>query len=370
MKLVHIISSLEMGGAQAVLYDLVTHLKKRGYEQTILYMHDGPYRERFQRAGIALKQVRGIVSVFDPVCFVRLILWMRDMRPDCVHTVLWAANWLGRFAARLLAIPCIASLHNNYDQNGMVRILLDKIMPYRNGVIIAVSDEVKRSFNRTHPTASNIAVIPNGIDVTAVHDRARAEQITREQLGLSQEHFVIGSVGRFHPIKRYSLLLDTFALVHAQYPHARLVLIGEGEQEQYLREYAKKLGIAPFVKWVVGQQAYGYYQLFDCFVLASEKEGISIALLEAMSLGILPLITYHVAQHPVIEHGQNGYVAKGDNATSFALKIGSCLTNGEDSRKMARNAQQTVREHFAVTSMIAAYNRVFHAHTYRKIDAM
>ncbi len=365
MKLLHIISSLEMGGAQAVLYDLVTHLQKKEYDQTILYMHDGPYRERFQSAGIAIKQVRGVVSVFDPVCFVRLILLMREMRPDCVHTVLWAANWLGRLAARLLAIPCIASLHNNYDQNGMVRMLLDKMIPYRNRAIIAVSDEVKRSFCHVYPRA-HLAVIPNGIDVTAVHDRARAQQITREQLGLSQEDFVMGTVGRFHPIKRYPLLLDTFALVHAQYPHARLILIGEGEQEQYLRAYAKKLGIAPFVKWVVGQQAYGYYRLFNCFVLASEKEGISIALLEAMSLGIVPMVTYHVAQHPVIENGRNGHVAKGVNATRFALRIGSCLMNGEHSRKMALHAQQTVRERFAITSMIAAYNRAFHTHTYMK----
>ncbi len=366
MRLLHIISSLEMGGAQAVLYDIVIHLKKMGYEQTIIYMHDGPYRERFQSASISIKQVRGIVSVFDPVCFVRLVILMRYLRPDCVHTVLWAANWLGRFTARLLAIPCIVSLHNNYDQNGMVRMMLDQMMPYRNRTIIAVSDEVKRSFNRTYPTVSNIAVIPNGIDVTVVHDRARAEQKTREQLGLSQDHFVIGSVGRFHPIKRYPFLLDAFALVHEICPHARLILIGEGEQEHYLREYAKKCGIDRFVHWVIGKQAYGYYRLFDCFVLASEKEGISIALLEAMSLGIVPIVTYHVTQHPVIKHGRNGYVARGDNATSFALKIGSCLTNVEHSRKMPRNAQQTVRERFDVTSMIAAYNRVFHAHTYIK----
>ncbi len=365
MKLVHVISSLEMGGAQAVLYDLVTHLQKKGYEQTILYMHDGPYRQRFQNAGISIKRVRGIVSVFDPICFVRLVILMRRLRPDCVHTVLWAANWFGRFAARLLGIPCIASLHNNYDQNGMIRMMLDKIMPYHNRTIIAVSDEVKRSFCHVYPRA-DLAIIPNGIDVVAVHDRAREEQIAREQLGLSQEHFVIGTVGRFHPIKRYPFLLDTFALVHQRHPHARLVLIGEGEQEQYLRAYAQKREVAPFVRWVIGQQAYGYYRLFDCFVLASEKEGISIALLEAMSLGILPVITYHVAQHPVIEDGRNGYVAKGDNATSFALKIGSCLTNGERSRKVTIHAQQTVRERFDVTSMIAAYNRVFHAHTYVK----
>ncbi len=363
MKLVHIISSLEVGGAQAVLYDLVVHLKKRGHEQTIIYMHDGPYRERFQTIAIPLKQVTGIISVFDPICLLRLIILLRQLRPACVHTVLWAANWFCRLAARLLSISCVTSLHNNYDQNGTMRILLDQVMPYRSCALVAVSDEVKRSFNNAHATISNITVIPNGIDVIAISDRAHAQQKIREQLNLSPDDFVIGTVGRFHPVKRYPLLFDAFSLVHTQYPQTRLVVIGEGVQEQFLRVYAKSCNIDPFVRWVVGQPAYGYYRLFDCFVLASEKEGISIALLEAMSLGILPIVTYHNTQHPVITHGHNGYVAKSANATQFALSIGACITNNQYSTKMRQYAQQTVRERFAVRAMIAAYNRLFHVHT-------
>lgn len=359
MKLMHIISSLEMGGAQAVLYDLVVQFQKMGYEQTIIYMHDGPYRQRFEKRGVSVQKVNGVIAPFDPVCLYHLIREMRKTRPDCVHTVLWAANWLGRLAARLLAIPCVASLHNNYDQNGTVRALLDRIVPYHNRAIVAVSEEVAQSFAHVYPAVSPVTVIPNGIDMQAVRKRAVAQHKTRAQLGLSNEHFVIGSVGRFHPIKRYPFLLDVFAHIHKTYPHARLLLVGGGPQEQQLREYAEKLKIGPFVRWVVGQQAYGYYRLFDCFVLSSEKEGISIALLEAMSLGIPPVVTYHTGQHPVITDGVTGHVAKSNNATDCAGKIGLYITNKMDAQSVGKSAQQVVRDCFAIDSMIAAYNRVF-----------
>ncbi len=359
----HIISSLERGGAQAVLYDLVTHLKKRGYEQTVIYMHDGPYHARFAALGIAMHKIGGLFTTFDPICFARLVTLMRAEKPDCVHTVLWAANWLGRAAARLLSIPYVASLHNNYDQNGAVRVLLDQLVSYKSGALIAVSQEVKQSFVRAHETTCPVSVIPNGIDIHAVQAEVLSQKKTRAQLELAPDDFVIGSVGRFHSIKRYDFLLTAFAKVHTKHPQARLLLIGSGEQEAFLRAYADQLQIAPYVRWVSGQSAHGYYSFFDCFVLSSKKEGISIALLEAMSMGIVPIVTYHIAQHPVIENKCNGYVANAYKTTDLARKIVYCLTGQKSRLLMGKNAQRTVRDHFAVTAMIAAYDRMFRIHT-------
>lgn len=358
MRIMHVITSLERGGAQAVLYDLVVQFQKQGCEQTIVYMHDGPYRERFEAVGIQTHQLTGIISLFDPIALYRLMALIKKVRPDYLHTLLWAANWLGRCAARLLRIPCVVSLHNNYDQNGAVRRVLDRFMPYRVHAIIAVSHEVKQSFCAAYSNA-NVVVIPNGIDVDAVFAAAKIQRKSRAQLDLMDTDFVIGSVGRFHPIKQYPLLLETFALLRENYPQARLVLVGQGEQERQLRDYAKSLGIDPYIRWVIGEQAYGYYNLFDCFVLASSKEGISIALLEAMSLGVVPVTFYHTAQHPVIRDGHNGYVAKACNATDFAVKIGSCCVSDQHRKSMVLAAQQAVCNCFAIKGMIAAYNRIF-----------
>ena len=358
MNIMHVITSLERGGAQAVVYDLVVQFQKQGYTQSIVYMHDGPYRERFEILHIPMHSITGIISPFDPIALYQLTQLMRMQRPDYVHTILWAANWLGRCAARILGISCVVSLHNNYDQNGAVRRMLDRLMPYHAHAIIAVSDEVKQSFNSVYPNIP-VVVIPNGIDVQSVQQSARQQKKTRAQLALADTDFVIGSVGRFHLIKQYPLLLEAFARVHTQYPHARLVLIGQGDQEQQLRSYAQQLGIAESVRWIIGQQAYGYYNLFDCFVLTSWKEGISIALLEAMSLGVVPVTTYHSVQHPVIKSGVNGCVANTDKATVFAAKIADCIASRELCKRMASSAQHTVQNSFAVQHMIAAYNRIF-----------
>ena len=358
MRIVHFITSLEQGGAQAVLFDVVMQFKKRSYKQAIVYVHDGPFAARFKDADIDVYQLRGSVFSFDPIALYRLIRILKKIKPYYLHTVLWAANWMGRIAARLLSIRCAVSLHNNYDQNGCMRRLLDRCVPYKVYAIIAVSDEVKKSFMHSYPHA-NVTVIQNGIDIAAIKAAAYAQQKTRAQLGLKESDFVIGTVGRLTPIKEYPLLLEAFAQIHASNSQARLVIIGHGEQEKELREYAKTLKIAPYIRWIVGKQAYGYYNLFDCFVLASQKEGISIALLEAMSLGVVPINSYHSAQHPVIIEGQNGRVAKAGKATDFAAKIEECRTSNELSITLAKNAQHDVQNRFAIKSMIAAYSRIF-----------
>ena len=361
MKLVHIITSLEIGGAQAVLYDLITQLKKKGYQQTLIYLHDGPYHQRFTSEGIPLIQLRGIVTPFDPTAWYRLVAIMRRLKPDCIHTILWGANWLGRLAARLLGIYCVVSLHNNYDQNGTIRIFLDRLLSYKTAQIIAVSHEVKESFQRYCP-AAELTVILNGIDVEKLEWKADHEEIKRSVLNLLPEHFVIGSVGRFHAVKRYPLLLQAFAQFKQNAPNARLLLVGAGQEEMKLRALAEQLKISQEVRWAIGEPAYRYYRLFDMFVLTSKKEGVSIALLEAMALGRCCVVTYHVADHPVLKNNHNGGVAQVQKATDLSAFLYDQYHNKKLRGAMGKAAQRKVQEHFSINRMIAAYEGVFKSH--------
>lgn len=355
MRLVHIISSLEQGGAQAVLYDLVWELQKKGYEQSVIYFHDGPYAKRFIDSDIPIYQIRGLLSPFDPVALYRLYAWIKYLRPDRIHTLLWAANWMGRIIAKRCAIPCIAALHNNYDQNGWLRILLDRWVSFSNQVIIAVSQEVKNSLLQHQQIACPVVVITNGIRLKYTNE----QKISRASMGFARNHFVIGSVGRFHPIKRHPLLLDTFALLYARYSHVRLLLVGTGPEEKNLREYAKSLQIDTAVTWIINMPARHYYPIMNCFVLSSPKEGISIALLEAMSCAKIPLVTYYTRQHPVIEHMHNGIVVQTQNATTLSKEIAKLVQDQGLCTRLGNCARDTVRDMFALDTMIASYSQVF-----------
>jgi len=330
MKLIHFITSLEMGGAQAVLYDLVTHLDAQQFEHHIIFIHDGPYRKTLAQAHIPTHQLIGFISPYNALALYRLIKLIKQINPDCLHTVLWSANWLGRIAAWWLGIRCINSLHNNVDQNGTVRTMLDKLAPAPKQ-LIAVSQEVKESYTQFHPTACPITVIPNGVDFEGIRQFARKNMLNRADLGYTKQNIIIGSVGRFQPVKRYELLLETFKLLHTE---------NSG---------------------VPNQRAYPYYPLMDLFVLSSQKEGISIALLEAMSYGVPPVITYHSSTHPVVIHKQNGYVAKTSKATSFAYTLRPLIADTSLRKQIGSAAQTTIKTRFNIPAMVAAYEKIFHS---------
>jgi glycosyltransferase involved in cell wall biosynthesis len=356
MRLIHIISSLERGGAQAVLYDLVQELAKRGYQQSIIYFHDGPYVQQFKAVNIPIYHIKGAVVPFDMIALMRLYTLLKRLNPDCVHSVLWAANWMARIVCRWLEIPSIASLHNNYDQNGSIRNFLDKFVSFSNNAIIAVSDEVQQSFEQVQRVQCPIVVIRNGINYESLQ---KMPKISRDHLQFLPDHFIIGSVGRFVPIKRYSLLLEAFAQLHMQFPQARLLLIGAGPQEALLRNQAVRLGIAPFIQWVIDMPAYPYYAVMDCFILTSPKEGISMALLEAMSCGVACLVTSATLSHSVLDNLRNGLVVNTNNATLLSQKLALLITNISLRKRLALQAQQTIKGRFGLAQMIDAYDQLF-----------
>jgi len=350
IKLVHFISSLEMGGAQAVLYELVHNLSN--YEHSIIYIHNGSYKDRFEKLHIPVYHIAG----FGPRGFIELIRLFRTIKPDCIHSSLWGANWLGRVAAWWCAIPCVAVLHNNSSINGSLRQTLDLFAPAAH-IMVAVSPEVKNSFGHAHAR-----VIQNG-----VHPY-RGSLKSRYDIGLEDNHFIIGSVGRFHPDKQYDLLINSFALIAKKYDHARLVLFGAGEQEKYLRTLAHSLQLENKILFIIGEPAAPYYGLFDCFVLTSKNEGISMAMLEAMSNGVVPIMAHAEQTHPVIQHGHNGLLVS-HHAQSIADIIMQVMTNSDLRIDIGDAAEKTVQNHFSAEQMICAYDQLFnHVVTHRRIE--
>lgn len=321
--LVHLTSSLKIGSAESVLCSIIDHLDPAQFHHHVIYFHDGPYSERLRAKGITLHQVKGFFFLYDPVFCVRLYRLIKKLQPNCIHALLWAGNIYGRIIGRMLHIPVVSAIHNTIDQEGSVRTFLDRFTALFAQKIVVVSDEaahILRTRNSWIP-AERIQVIRNGVNADEVRARGMQSQKSRYDLDLSDEHFVIGSVGRFEAIKRYDLLLESFALVNNNYPLTRLVLIGMGSQEQYLRSKAHSLGIEQYVTFIIGENAQYYYSIFDCFVQSSDREGISIALLEAMSFSLPCIVTNVSKQHSVITSGIDGIVVPAGNMRNLADAI-------------------------------------------------
>jgi glycosyltransferase involved in cell wall biosynthesis len=120
----------------------------------------------------------------------------------------------------------------------------------------------------------------------------------------------------------------------------------------------RALSLENNVIFIVNVSASSYYQLFDCFVQSSRTEGISLALLEAMSIG-LPCVVTETSNHPVITHNYDGFIVDANDISMLAETITRCFDEKETTQNFGGNAKNTVMKRFENGSMIARYKRLF-----------
>lgn len=359
-KLVHVITNLEVGGAQTVLYAII-QAGRAEYDHEVIYFRAGPFVERFKELDIPTHHVQGLLFRYDIIFLIRLYRALCVIQPNVIHSLLWAANVSTRIISFFTTIPLVTVYHNNVDQDGMIRSLLDQMsLLLFKGPIVAVSPGVKQALvKRTQwPVTRASIVIANGIDVQWVQEQANAQRVERAQFGLSPDDYVIGAVGRLCPVKNYYFLIEIFSKILMRYPGARLMIIGSGPEELKLRTLVAGYGIAQKVIFVGQKPAYGYYELFDCFVQTS-REGISMALLEAMSLKIPAVVVTSDDEHAVIRHGINGLIMPTDTSCHAANTIEQLIADRAMAIKLGMCGQQDVLERFSREKMYSLYDALF-----------
>ena len=360
MKILHIISSLKQGGAETLLCALAHHLHAQGFEQSIIYFHDGPLREKLERLPVKIYHIKGIISLYDPVFLWRLYSTIKKINPDGIHSWLWAANFLSRIFGKLLSIPTLISIHNNDDQNGPVRNILDKHTLDYATAIIAVSPTIAQRYQQNSPKLSNkICMVINGLDYQSfINDQEKNVKI-RSAYGLQEHDFVIGSVGRFVALKNYELLINTFKQIYPKYPHLRLMLVGTGPKEHYLRDLVVQLSLQQVVIFIVNQFSVGFYKLFDCFCLTSDKEGISMALLEAMASKLCCVLTNFTSHHDVIENNYNGIIVPAGHQEDLATALKNIIDNKALRNQLAAQGYETLITKFDAQTMYNSYINLY-----------
>lgn len=365
IKLLHVTSSLKIGGAESVLCDIIRKLGNDDFEHHVIYFHAGPNVDRVIENGAKVYHVCGLAWLYDPIFFARLFFLVKRLRPDIIHSLLWSANVSSRLVSWFLKIPNVSAYHLDVYNDGIFRKMIDRVTKRISDSIVAVSQEIAQSLSN-NKLCCKIEVIRNGIDFYEIHKDLLKNNIKREDLGLTSENFIIGSVGRLHPQKNFPLLLKSFALINMVRKNARLVIVGVGQLENYLKELANQLGIRDNVTFVIGKKACDYYPVFDCFVQSSIKEGVSIALLEAMSFELPCIVTNKGEKHPVVENKKNGIIVESGNEQMLYNAILSVMDNKHLANMISRRAKQHVLKNFSAANMTERYRSIFLSLSNRK----
>lgn len=205
-----------------LLIHLINELAKSGYQQEVMYFHDGPMRHELSLNNQSVHQIKGFFFRYDPIFFYRLISALRRSRPSVIHASLWAASFFGRCIAWLFSMPIICAVHAQPAHGGQFRLWCDWITARFAQQVVAVSPSIATSLVKNRlARCEHITVIQNGIDSSAFAQRAFNERKERTQFDFDQSHFLIGAVGRLVPVKNYPLLFKAVALLLPDYPQYR-----------------------------------------------------------------------------------------------------------------------------------------------------
>ncbi|MFF8278591.1 glycosyltransferase [Streptomyces lateritius] len=297
MKVLHIITGLGIGGAEQQLRLLLRHLPVRS--EVVTLTNPGAVARGIEADGVPVTDL-GMTGNRDLGALPRLTRLVRRGRYDLVHTHLYRACVYGRIAARLGGVrTVVATEHSLGDTQIEGRPLSAGIRALylateRLGAsTVAVSPSVARRLERWGVAPSRIHVVPNGIERHRFGHDEDARRLTRRRLGLPQDAFVVGGVGRLAPGKRFDRLVRAVASL----PEAWLLLVGEGEERRRLLEAARSCGAGERVLLVGacedppppeadGPDLPSLLAAMDVFVSTSPDESFGLAVVEALAAGL------------------------------------------------------------------------------------
>lgn len=370
-KVVHVITGLSDGGAEAVLYRLCT-TSTHCQHLVISLMDGGIYGRRLREFGIsvyALDLPRGRIT---PRGLFRLWRLLRRERPDLLQTWMYHADLLGGLVARLAGVRavCWGIRHSNLEpgrSKGSTILIarlcarLSRLVPQR---IVCCAERAATVHQALGYDASRFAIIPNGYDVSFFRPVAQAGQQLRETLGLATNRPVIGLVARFDPQKDHANLIAALARVRLAGWEIETLLVGTDvvPENAILTDLINAASLQESVH-LLGRRddIPALMNALDLHVLSSSfGEAFPNVLAEAMACGT-PCVTTDVGDAALIV-GETGWVVPPGDPDALAGAILQALCERQNAERWAARkaaARERIVTKFSLDTMVKAYEDVW-----------
>ncbi|MGD0798157.1 MAG: glycosyltransferase family 4 protein [Acidobacteriaceae bacterium] len=360
MRVLHVISSGGMYGAEAVILNLARAMEDGPHSVALGVFENTPnanlqLHEAAVRQGVESHLIRCNGQV-DRGAVARVRELVRQVGADVVHAHGFKADiyvWLAMRGAR---VPLVSTCHTWYDTDRMVRLYgrLDRLVLRGYARVVAVSDGVKRRLLKAGVREERIRIVRNGIDLRPF---AGAEATLRGELGGA---VVVGLVGRLAWEKGVDVFLRAAARVLVEFPQVRFVVVGDGPDRAMLEGLIGELGIGARVTMLGRREDMaGVYASLDVMVSASRQEGLPMAILEGMASGRAMVVTAVGEVPKLVEDGQTGVLVAAEDVDALAAGIAGLVRDPERRARLGAAAREMVRAEYSAERMAAEYLRVY-----------
>jgi glycosyltransferase involved in cell wall biosynthesis len=349
MRIVYVLTSLGMGGAERQVLALGERMSIRGHAVLLLILRPGLTEEWPTRLdAFHLDMRKTPPSVLDSVARGRSFL--REFHPDIVHSHGYHGNLMARIFRLLSDSPApISTIHNVYE-GGWIRMTAYRLTDRFSRLTTAVSAAAADRFVRLKAVpASKCIVLANGIDTEEFAPNPERRLRVRNEMNLRDE-FVWLAAGRIVPAKDYPNLLRAFAQVKASISNAQLWIAGEavGAEAARLRALSADLGLADAVHWLgLRRDLPALLDASDGFALGSAWEGMPLAVGEAMAME-KPVVATDVGGTRELLGETGALVPARDPPALSQAMLAIMKTSCDDRRALGRSARLRIVNSFSM----------------------
>ncbi len=348
MKILHIIASTGVGGAEKHLLDLCLQQQARGLDIAVALPAQGELGLALKQQGISCYPIRA-GGRWHPWSLWSLRTVIRQVEPDLLHAhMLKSAAMVGRVNH---SVPCVATAHNIVKHSAPFRFCSH---------VICVSDMVRDSLCRLGYPESRTSVVYNSVDAQN-YGTDKREQI-RQQLGW-QDKLIVLCVARLVPAKGQQYAIEALARLAARLPKLHLVLAGEGPDRDKLSRLSSRLDLSGRVNFLgTRHDVPDLLAACDMYLQPSIKEGFCIAFLEAMATGLPCIGTKTGAIPAMLDFGKNGLLIPPGDPQAIAEAIETIAIDNGRREQLAQAARTAAQSRFSpikqAADTVAVYQRV------------
>lgn len=283
MKILHVITNLQMGGAEKLMTLLLPKLKHLGVEVEILLLDgtDTPIYQELHSKGIVIHSLGNMTNVYHPLYLIRLIRFLRIHRYDVVHTHNTAPQFFVAVAHLFnKKIKLFTTEHSTSNRRRNLKCFrsIDRWMYHQYDGVICISDQAEINLrNHLQQSYNNITTIYNGVDIMKIANTLPDEKIKGES-----KRFIVTMVARMVDAKDQDTLIR--AISHLSKEDFELWLVGDGPRRPILESLVKDLRLEDCVKfWGVRTDVPVLLKTSDIIVMSSHYEGLSLSNIEGMA---------------------------------------------------------------------------------------
>ncbi len=353
---VFVVASMITGGTQTHLLQVLRHVDRSRFTPHLYCLRDSGDLIETARAldvEVTTYGMRGSLrSPRDLPGLLRMVRDLRALRPAIVHGYLLRGNFFGAVAAKLAGVPVVISsrrgLHRPTGLPEWFAVSLTnricRVITGNSPAVIDFTRDVEK------PRGVEFVMIPSGIDVSRfepIPDRS-----LRDALGLG-ECPVVGTAITFRPRKGFKMLFEALAELRQHVPDVKLLIAGANRFSDEAEALAARLDLSEAIILLgIRDDMPAVLASLDVFVLPSESEGMSNAILEAMATG-LPVVATAVGGNPVvIEDGVSGYIVEYEDYKALADRLNRLLSDPTGASEMGSAARRRVVERYSAASMV------------------